>query len=198
MAASLGGLVGRYGLLAILVLMTGESCGLPIPSEVVVPAGGLLSASGRLPFLGVVAAASLANLLGSLAAYLVAARWGRPLLLGPGRWVGIRRHHVEIADGWFDRYGLYAVFFGRLLPVVRTYISFPAGLARVPLGRFLLLTLLGAVPWNLALALAGYELGDHYETLAVFVQRGGYLLAVLVLVVLAVWWWRGRSEQGAG
>src|SRR2546423_10267834 len=146
--SSLAGLVSRYGLLAILVLMTGESCGLPIPSEVVVPVGGVLAGRGQLNLVAVVLVASVANLTGSLIAYGVAARWGEPALLGPGRWVGIRRHHVEIADRWFQRYGLWAVLFGRMLPVIRTYISFPAGMARVPLGRFVGLTFVGAVPWN--------------------------------------------------
>lgn len=195
MLASLGALVSRYGLAAILLLMTGESCGLPIPSEVVVPAGGVLAAAGRLNFVAVVLTASVANLIGSLIAYAVAARWGTPLLLGPGRFVGIRRHHVEIADRWFSRYGLLAVLIGRVLPVVRTYISFPAGLARVPIGRFMILTLVGALPWNFALALAGYTLGRNYESLATFIERGGYVLALAVLVVLVLWWLRGRREE---
>ena len=192
MTATLLSLVSRYGYAGILLLMAGESCGLPLPSEVVVPAGGILAALGKLNLVAVVAVASVANLVGSLIAYGLAARWGHPLLLGPGRYVGIRRHHVTMADRWFERYGLYAVFFGRMLPVIRTYISFPAGLARVPLGRFVLLTLVGAVPWNLALALAGYALGEHYDRVAVFVQRGGYLVAVLVAVLLVAWWIRGR------
>jgi membrane protein DedA with SNARE-associated domain len=196
--SALSALVARYGLAAVFFLMTGESCGLPIPSEVVVPGAGALSAGGHLSFIGVVVAATLANLTGSLIAYGVSARWGRPLLLGPGRWVGIRLHHVELADRWFARWGLLAVFVGRLLPVVRTYISFPAGLARVPLGRFALLTLLGAVPWNLALAWIGYTLGRHYESIARFIQAGGYLVAVLILAVLVAWWLRGRREHAAG
>ncbi len=174
--------------------MTGESCGLPLPSEIVVPAGGLLAAGGHLNLVAVGLTASAANLAGSAIAYGVAARWGEPFLLGPGRWVGIRRHHVEIADGWFRRFGLAAVFIGRLLPVVRTYISFPAGLARVPFGRFVLFTFVGALPWNFALAWVGYTLGSHYDQVAGFIQRGGYLLAVLIVVVVVAWWWRGRRE----
>lgn len=195
MTAALGSLVSRYGLAAILVLMAGESCGLPLPSEVVVPSGGALAAAGRLNFAAVVLVATLANLLGSLVAYLVAARWGTAVLLGPGRYVGIRRHHVEIADRWFQRYGQPAVFFGRLLPVVRTYISFPAGLAGVPLGRFAILTVLGSLPWNFALALVGYQLRDHYDQVASFIRGGGYLLALAVLAVLVFWWLRGRRPE---
>ncbi len=197
MTAALLPFVYRYGYLGVLVLMTGESCGLPIPSEVVVPAAGVLAASGHLNLVGVVLVASVANLIGSLIAYGVAARWGHPLLLGPGRYVGIRRHHVEVADRWFERYGLLAVFFGRMLPIVRTYISFPAGLARVPLGRFMVFTLVGAIPWNFALAYAGYALGSNYETVAQFIQRGGYLIGVLIVIVLAVWYLRGRRAEEA-
>lgn len=197
MTAALLPLVYRYGYLAVLVLMAGESCGLPIPSEVVVPTAGILAASGHLNLVAVALVASVANLIGSLIAYGVAARWGHPLLLGPGRYVGIRRHHVEMADAWFQRYGLFAVLFGRMLPVIRTYISFPAGLARVPLGRFVLFTVIGAIPWNFALAFLGYTLGSHYEGVAQFIQRGGYLLGVLVVIVLAVWWLRGRRAQEA-
>ncbi len=187
-------LVARYGLAAVFLLMTGESCGLPIPSEVVVTGAGGLAASGSLNLAAVVAVASAANLAGSLVAYGVAARWGLPVLLGPGRWVGIRRHHVELADRWFQRWGLPAVFVGRMLPIIRTYISFPAGLARVPLGWFTLLTFVGAVPWNLALAWTGYTLGRNYESVARFIQAGGYLIGGLVLVVLVAWWIQGRRE----
>jgi len=188
----LASLVSHYGLIAILLLMTAESCGIPIPSEVVVPLGGALAGAGHLNFVAVVAVASLANLIGSLIAYTVAARWGAPVLLGPGRYIGIRAHHVEVADQWFRRYGLLAVFIGRMLPIVRTYISFPAGMARVPLGRFVLLTFVGAVPWNLALAYIGYVLGANYDRVTVFIQRGGYLIGLLVLAVVVVWWYRGR------
>ncbi len=196
MTASLGTLVSHYGLLAILLLMAGESCGLPIPSEIVVPAGGVLAAVGRLNLVAVALTASVANVIGSLVAYGVAARWGTPLLLGPGRYAGIRRHHLEIADRWFDRYGAPAVLIGRMLPVVRTYISFPAGLARLPLGRFVVLTLAGALPWNFGLAWVGFTLGNHYERVASLIQRGGYVLALAIVAVLIAWWVRGRRATG--
>src|SRR5437764_12492734 len=143
--------------------MVGESCGFPFPSEVIMPTSGLLAASGHMNLVAAIFAGAAANLVGSLIAYGVAARWGEPLLLGPGRYAGIRRHHLEIADGWFQRWGLPAVFFGRVLPVIRTYISFPAGLARVNLPWFSVLTFAGALPWCAALALAGYVLGTNYD-----------------------------------
>lgn len=193
--ATVSSLVSQFGYPAILLLMALESCGMPVPSEVVVPLGGLLASFGKLNLVMVTVVASIANVIGSLAAYGIAARWGSRALLGPGRYLGIRAHHVRIADRWFRRYGLLAVFFGRMLPIVRTYISFPAGLSRVGLGRFVLLTFVGALPWNFALAYAGYVLGAHYDRITIWFERGGYLVALLVVVAVAAWWWRGRRSE---
>src|ERR1700740_2229063 len=125
MSQQLINLVSAGGVLAIFVLMAAESAGIPISSEIVVPLGGALASQGKISFAGVVAAASLGNLVGSLVAYLVIKRYGEPLILGPGRRVGLTAGHLRVAKRFFDRFGLFAVFAGRLLPVVRTYISFP-------------------------------------------------------------------------
>lgn len=194
MTTTLSNLVASYGLAAVFFLMVAESCGVPFPSEVVMPTGGLLAATGHLNLVAVIVAGALANLAGSLIAYVVAARWGEPVLLGPGRYVGIRKHHLEIADGWFKRWGLVAVFVGRVLPVVRTYISFPAGLARVDLAKFSILTFVGALPWCAALALVGYVLGKNYERISGPLEKGAVGVAVLVGIVVVIWYVRGRSE----
>ncbi|TMC82360.1 MAG: DedA family protein, partial [Chloroflexi bacterium] len=120
MTAAVSNFIASYGLLAVFVLMVGESCGFPFPSEVIMPTAGLLAASGHMNLVLAIVAGAVANLVGSLIAYGVAARFGEPLLLGPGRYIGIRRHHLEIADGWFRRWGLLAVLVGRVLPVIRT------------------------------------------------------------------------------
>ena len=194
MTAALTNFVASYGLLAVFVLMVVESCGVPFPSEVTMPVAGLLAAAGHLNLGAVILTGAFANLVGSLIAYWLAARWGEPLLLGPGRYAGIRRHHLDIADGWFRRWGLPAVFFGRMLPVVRTYISFPAGLARVDLSRFAILTFFGALPWCAALALAGYLLGKNYERISAPIEKAAIVIAVLVAAGLVVWYLRGRRE----
>jgi membrane protein DedA with SNARE-associated domain len=161
------------------------------------PTAGALVATGHIHggLAAVIVVGAAANLIGSLIAYGLAARFGEPLLLGPGRYIGIRRHHLELADGWFQRWGLYAVFFGRMLPVIRTYISFPAGLARVDLGKFSLLTFVGALPWCAALALVGYELGRNYDRVSGLVSKFAVLVALLVLVVLVVWYLQGREPR---
>ncbi|TME93139.1 MAG: DedA family protein [Chloroflexi bacterium] len=193
MTSTLSGLVASYGLAGVLILMAFESCGFPFPSEVIMPTAGLLAAAGHMNLELAILAGALGNLLGSLAAFGLAARFGEPVLLGPGRWVGIRAHHLELADGWFQRWGLWAVLIGRVLPVVRTYISFPAGLARIELGKFSLLTFVGALPWCAALTLAGYTLGKNYDRISGPIEKGAIVVALVVVIVVVIWYWRGRS-----
>ncbi len=190
-------MVSSYGLLAILVLMAAESCGLPFPSEVIMPVGGALVSAGHLQLAPVILAGAVGNLAGSLAAYWLAARFGEPLLLGPGRWVGFSRGHLELAQRWFTRYGLLAVFLGRVMPVVRTYISFPAGLAHIRLGPFSLLTLAGALSWCAALTAAGYLLGANYERISGPIEKVAIGIAVLVAIVVVVWFIRGRAQAAS-
>jgi membrane protein DedA with SNARE-associated domain len=187
-------LVGAYGLVAIFVTMAGESAGLPISSEVVVPLGGALAAQGKLSFIALVAVSSLGNLAGSLVAYLLTRRYGEQVILSrAGKWMGLSRGHLRLANRFFGRYGVWAVFLGRLLPIVRTYISFPAGLSRVRLLTFTLATLAGAIPWNFALAYAGLKLGQNYEVVAKYLGPIGIPLAILVVILLAAAWWYGRK-----
>ena len=193
--ATLSHFIAMYGLAAVLLLMAAESCGLPFPSEVIMPVAGLLAATGHLNFVAAVLAGAFGNLLGSLAAYVIAARFGTPILLGPGRWVGFSPHHLELATGWFQRYGLWAVLLGRVLPVVRTYISFPAGLARLRLGPFAVLTLIGALPWCAALTAVGYFLGANYERVSGPMQTAAIAIAVVVVAVVVLWYVRGRSPN---
>ena len=197
MTAAVSQFVATYGLLAVFLLMVGESCGLPFPSEVIMPTAGLLAAGGHMNLVAAIIAGAAANLVGSLIAYVLAARFGEPLLLGPGRYVGIRRHHLEMADGWFQRWGLPAVLIGRVLPVIRTYISFPAGLARINLTWFSVLTFVGALPWVAALALVGYLLGKNYDRISGPLEKGAIGIAVLVAIVVVVWYVRGREPRSA-
>ena len=197
MTAAVSQFVATYGLLAVFLLMVGESCGLPFPSEVIMPTAGLLAAGGHMNLVAAIIAGAAANLVGSLIAYVLAARFGEPLLLGPGRYVGIRRHHLEMADGWFQRWGLPAVLIGRVLPVIRTYISFPAGLARINLTWFSVLTFVGALPWVAALALVGYLLGKNYDRISGPLEKGAIGIAVLVAIVVVAWYVRGREPRSA-
>ena len=193
MTQQLIGLVTSWGLIAIFVAMAGESAGLPISSEIVVPLGGALASQGKLNFMLVVAVSSLGNLTGSLIAFYLTRRFGEMVILSrAGRWMGLSKGHLRLANRFFDRWGLWAVFLGRLLPIVRTYISFPAGLSRIGYRKFIGATLLGAIPWNLGLAYAGFLLGQHYQEVATTLSPFAIPLAILVVIILAVAWWYGR------
>lgn len=187
-------LVGSWGLIAIFVTMTGESAGLPISSEVVVPLGGALASQGKLNFVLVVLVASLANLTGSLVAFWLTRRYGERVVLSrAGRWMGLSQGHLRLANRFFDRFGLWAVFVGRLLPIVRTYISFPAGVSKMGYVWFSTATMAGAIPWNFVLAYAGFELGHHYEVVATTMQPFVLPIAIGVVLLLAAAWWFGRK-----
>ena len=194
MTQALINLVATWGYAAIFVTMTAESAGVPISSEVVVPLGGALASQGKLNFIFVVVVCSVANLTGSLIAFWLTRRYGERVVLSrAGRWAGLSRGHLRLANRFFDRFGLWAVFVGRLLPIVRTYISFPAGLSRIGYARFTLATLAGAIPWNFALAYAGLKLGQHYETVAATLGPFAIPIAIAVVILLAVAWWFGRK-----
>ena len=193
-------LVGTWGYPAIFVTMAGESAGLPISSEIVVPLGGALASNGKLTFtpltalILVVLVASLANLAGSLIAFWLTRRFGERVVLSRfGRWMGLSRGHLRLANRFFERFGLWAVFVGRLLPIVRTYISFPAGVSRMGYVWFTVATMAGAIPWNFALAYAGYKLGQHYETVAATLTPFVIPIAIGVVLLLAAAWWFGRK-----
>ena len=190
----LNSLVASWGLLAIFVTMTAESAGIPISSEIVVPLGGYLASQGRLNFFLVVAASSLANLVGSLIAFYLTRRYGERVVLSrAGRLMGLSRGHLRLANRFFNRFGLWAVFVGRLLPVVRTYISFPAAISRMGYVWFSVATMAGAIPWNFVLAYAGYKLGQHYETVASTLHPFVIPIAIAVVILLVVAWWFGRK-----
>ena len=193
-------LVGSGGLIAIFITMAGESAGLPISSEIVVPLGGALAAQGKLggnvvlAFILVVLASSAGNLAGSLAAYLLTKRYGEQVILSrAGKWMGLSRGHLRLANRFFDKYGVWAVFLGRLLPIIRTYISFPAGLSKVRLPTFTVATLAGAIPWNFALAYAGYKLGQHWEVVGKYLGPIAIPLIILIVILLVAAWWYGRK-----
>jgi membrane protein DedA with SNARE-associated domain len=193
MTQQLISLVSSWGYLAILVTMAGESAGLPISSEIVVPLGGALASQGKLNFILVVAVSSVANLTGSLIAFYLTRRFGEKVILSrAGRWMGLSKGHLRLANRFFDRWGVWAVFLGRLLPIVRTYISFPAGLSKIGYVKFIVVTLLGAIPWNFGLAYAGYLLGQNYQKVATYLAPVAIPAAIVVVLILAAAWWFGR------
>ena len=182
---------GTLGWPGVVALMAIESACIPLPSEIIMPLAGwmLIRDGGRDLSLLLLAgfAGALGNLLGSLVAYAVGASGGRTVLERYGKYILITRHDLDRADRWFARYGDAAIFFSRLLPVVRTFISFPAGVSRMNIWKFSLYTFLGAFPWSLGLAYGGYVLGEHWEQLRA-VMRPFDIPIILAIVALVVWY----------
>jgi membrane protein DedA with SNARE-associated domain len=199
----LNSLYGAVGYLGVVVAMAIESAMVPLPSELILPYAGFLISDpsnvepltrGPWGFWIVVLAATLGNTIGSLVGYGIGAWGGRPFLERWGRFLLIRPHEIEVAERFFARYGPATAFFSRLLPLVRTFISFPAGVARMPLGRFIAYSTAGAFLWSTLLVYAGVRLGEHWADIRRALQPFDLAIAVafVALVVLFVWWRLGR------
>ena len=190
--------LGDYGYQAVFVLMVLESACIPIPSEVTMVFGGFLVSRGELDFFWVAMLGTIANVVGSWLAYWVGLRGGRPLIERWGKYIFLRKHEIDRAEEWFARRGEMAVFVSRLLPVVRTFISLPAGVARMPFGKFTLYTFLGCLPWTFALTWAGLILGDNWETVLKYGEPISWAIAV-ALAGLIAWWLirRARAKRAA-
>ena len=189
--------IGNYGLFAVFGLMLLESMGVLIPSEAISPFAGYLVSRGQMGFFGAVTAGVLGNLVGSWVAFFVGLWGGRELWFRYGRYVGVRAHHLKVAERWFDKYGEFAVLVSRCLPVVRTFISFPAGTARMNLAKFSFYTFVGCVPWVLALTYLGYYLGENWEEVGRFLHYLDYVVALTMLAgaVYLFLRWRSRSSS---
>ncbi len=194
-------LISQYGYLAVFVLMLAESACVPVPSEVIMMFGGALAAgavAGAHPSLaGVFAAGVLGNVAGSYASWAVGKHAGQAAISRWGRRVGIREHEIDKATAWFERHGPVAVLVGRVIPVIRTFISLPAGFAAMPAGTFGLYTVLGAIPWTAALAILGYALGANWEHVANDFHGPTYAIAGILAVGLVVVIVRRRRAKAA-
>ncbi|MBK5278495.1 MAG: DedA family protein [Bacteroidia bacterium] len=181
--------IGESGYVGIFILSFLESAAIPIPSEVVLPFSGFLILQGKFTLLGVVLTATLANLGGSILLYWIGKSGGRWVLERYGRFVLITHHELKIGDEWFLKHGVKAIFWGRMLPVIRTFISLPAGVTRMNFWRFCAFTFLGALPWNFALVYVGVKTGEHWNILHEYFQRFNYVIVGvgLVFVIWYIW-----------
>lgn len=187
-----------FGYLGVVLAMTIESAAIPVPSELILPLAGFSVARGvpepltgaAWSYWGAVIAGVTGNTLGSLVAYAVGAFGGRPLLERYGKYVLISSHDLDAADRHFKRWGDATVFFSRMLPIVRTFISVPAGIARMPLWRFTLFSVLGAIPWVMLLVWGGMVLGDHWTDLKHSLKGLDYVVAVVIVAGVGLFIWR--------
>jgi membrane protein DedA with SNARE-associated domain len=190
--------IAASGYAGIVTLMAIESACVPLPSELIMPFGGYLVYQGRFNLFWLATAGAIGCNLGSLVAYEIGRYGGRPLVERYGRWILMGRRELDSSDRFFARWGFWAVFFGRLLPVIRTFIALPAGIARMPRTRFHLYTFLGSWPWCLALAYFGMKLGENWRSLGKYFHQFDAVIGIL-LVAAALWFvwshWQNRIRS---
>ncbi|MGH9928693.1 MAG: DedA family protein [Pyrinomonadaceae bacterium] len=185
--------ISLLGYSGIVLLMAIESACIPLPSEIIMPFSGYLVYTGRFNLWLVSVAGAVGCVVGSMVAYWVGSYGGRPMIEKYGRYVLISHHDLDLADRWFSRYGEVIVFASRLLPVIRTFIALPAGIARMNVKRFIIYTFAGSLPWCLGLAYVGQLLGEQWdknETLKTWFHRFDFVIGIIGVAVVVWWVWR--------
>ena len=194
--------ISTIGYPGVFISVFLESFFAPIPSEIILPFSGFVASTGKMDLVFVMVIATVAAYLGSLPFYFIG-KWGeKPVInfIGKyGKYLFIQQKDVDKVFGAFDKYGKGVVFFGRLIPMIRTLISFPAGVAKMQFARFSMYTLFGSLTWNILLTYAGYQLGDHWSVVSKWIEK--YQNVILVLIIIAVLLYiirRIKSRRGAG
>jgi len=185
--------ISALGYSGVVLLMAIESACIPLPSEIIMPFSGYLVYKGEMNLWGVGIAGAVGCVLGSLVAYWVGMYGGRPLIEKYGKYILLSRHDLDLADRWFSKYGEIIVFVSRLLPAIRTFIAFPAGVARMNLTKFVIYTFAGSLPWCLGLAYVGQKLGEQWnknDTLKTWFHRFDFVIGIIGLIAVAWWVWR--------
>ncbi len=194
--------ISSMGYPGIVLLMAIESACIPLPSEIIMPFSGYLVYTGRFDLHAASLAGALGCAVGSAAAYWVGIWGGRPFLEKYGRYVLIRRKDLDAADRFFERWGMWAVFIARLLPIIRTFISLPAGISRMPFIPFLVLSFVGSVPWCYLLAYVGKVLGENWQSIRNYFHGADMVVGIALVVGFAFWLWHHLKpepvETGAG
>lgn len=182
--------ISTLGYSGVALMMAIESACIPLPSEVIMPFAGFLVAQEKFSLLGVTLAGALGCLIGSLIAYFVGYWGGRVFIEKYGKYILISGHDLKTADNFFNKYGSGAIFFSRLLPVVRTFISLPAGIAKMNFYKFAVYTFLGSLPWCFILAYIGKKLGEHWDTLGTYFHKFDFL--IIILIIAGIIWYIKR------
>ena len=173
-------LIEILGYWGVFIGMTLESACIPLPSEIIMPFAGFVVYEGKMSLIGITIVGALGNLFGSLIAYFVGLKGGRPFLEKYGKYILITRNRLEMADEWFEKYGHEAVLISRVLPGIRTFISLPAGIVHMDLKKFIIYTFLGSLPWCFVLGYLGVQLGPKWDTIK------GYFHVLDVIVIVGI------------
>ena len=192
--------ISAMGYSGIVLLMAIESACIPLPSEIIMPFSGYLVSRGEMTLWGVSVAGAFGCVVGSLVAYWAGMYGGRPFIEKYGRYILLSRHDLDIADRWFAKYGEIIVFVSRLLPAIRTFIAFPAGVARMNLTRFCIYTFAGSLPWCLGLAYVGQKLGEQWDkddTLKTWFHRFDFVIGIVGVLAVGWWIWRHIKHSRA-
>jgi len=187
--------ISKLGYYGVVLLMAIESANIPLPSEIIMPFSGFLVFKGQLNLWWVGLAGAFGCLFGSMLSYWLGAYGGRPLIERYGKYILISHHDLDRADRFFKKYGDATVFLSRLLPVIRTYISFPAGIAKMNFPKFCAYTFLGSFPWTLGLDYLGVRLGERWESLKTYFHKFDTLIGVII--ILAIVWYIRRHIRFA-
>ena len=186
--------ISNSGYIGVFFLMVAESALIPIPSEIIMPFSGYLVSTGKFDIISVIIAGSVGNLVGSLIAYYVGAYLGRGFVLRYGKFFLLKKSHLELAESYFKKYGDRATFVSRLLPAVRTYVSLPAGVAKMNLKKFSVFTFIGSIIWNASLTYIGITLSEEWDSIR---KYSDYFDAIVIISVIVgiVWYWKGRKKN---
>jgi len=195
--AWISGVISAMGYGGIVLLMGIESACIPLPSEMIMPFAGYLVSTGRFSLWGIALAGAIGCVVGSIPAYYAGKYGGRPLVVKYGKYVLMNAAHLDQAERFFDRRGEITVLVARLLPVVRTFIAFPAGVARMPMGKFIVYTFVGSFPWCLGLGWVGMKVGEHREQLTPWFHRADAVIVAAIVAAVAYFVWKqvGSRKQ---
>ena len=189
--------IDSWGYYAVAILMGLENACIPIPSELILGFAGYMIFAGRMTFTMALVAGMVGGILDSAFAYAVGHYGGRPFVDKYGKYFFVKKSHVDIAQNWFDKYGIKAVFFSRMLPVVRTFISLPAGFAHVDMKKFFFYTFLGSLPWTALILVIGMMLGEGWKVMMEVGHEISLAFAVILVVICLVLYWQYKKKKSA-